>query len=122
MISKLAKGLSVVGMVSLGAIAMLPLAAHAQSRTGFLASGESEVYEGYFLADEAIYADCDADCDDIDIYLYDAYTGELVSSDIEVDASPVVFAPYEGDFLVETTMVTCDYSICEVWTDSDYGF
>jgi len=122
MIHKLAKGLCLVGMVSLGAIAMLPLSAQAQSRTTFLSGGESETYEGYFLADESIYADCDADCVDIDIYLYDAYTGALVASDVAMDASPVVFAPYEGDFLVETSMVTCYHAICEVWTDSDYGF
>ncbi|MBE7380344.1 MAG: hypothetical protein F6J95_002900 [Leptolyngbya sp. SIO1E4] len=94
----------------------------AQSRTTFLSSGDSVTYEGYFLADEDVYASCDADCEDLDIYLYDAFTGELIASDTLVDANPIVTAPYDGDFVVEAVMVTCYAEVCEAWTDSDYGF
>lgn len=113
--------LTMAGLVSifLGGIANL---ASAEVRTTFLASGESETYEGYFLADEDIYANCDDNCTDLDIFLYDAYTGELIESDTLLDANPVVTAPYDGDFLVETLMVTCNTDVCEAWTDSDEGF
>ncbi|NER78457.1 MAG: hypothetical protein F6K42_02550 [Leptolyngbya sp. SIO1D8] len=94
----------------------------AQSYTDFLASGDSVTYEGYFLADEDIYGSCDENCEDLDIYLYDAFTGELIESDTLADANPIVTAPYDGDFLVETVMVTCYSSACETWVDSDYGF
>jgi len=115
-----------VGVITLavsGAIAGTASLLQAQEvRTTFLASGESEIYEGYFLADEDIFASCDANCEDVDIYLYDAYTGELIASDTLVDAEPIVTAPYEGDYIVETYMVTCYAEACEAWTDSDYGF
>jgi len=109
-------------VVGCGAIVVLTAVARAEGRIAFLASGESETYEGYFLADEDIYASCDEYCEDLDIYLYDAYTEELIASDTLVDAYPVVTAPYDGDFLVETVMVTCVVDICEAWTDSDEGF
>ncbi|MEO1299532.1 MAG: hypothetical protein AAFW75_27900 [Cyanobacteria bacterium J06636_16] len=112
---------TLVGFVG-GAIAGMPYLAQAQARTAFLESGASETYEGYFLANEDIYASCDANCEDLDIYLYDAFTGELIASDTLTDANPVVTAPYDGDFLVETAMITCHASTCETWTDSDHGF
>jgi len=108
--------------ISGGAIALLALPSMAEVRTAFLASGESETYEGYFLADEDIYAHCDANCEDLDIFLYDAYTGELIESDTLLDAHPVVTAPYDGDFRVKTLMVTCRAKTCQAWTDSDEGF
>jgi hypothetical protein len=108
--------------ISLGAIAILAMAARAEVRIAFLASGESETYEGYFLADEDIYASCDELCEDLDIYLYDAYTEELIASDTLDDTYPTVTAPYDGTFLVETVMVTCLVEVCEAWTDSDEGF
>ncbi|MEM6837978.1 MAG: hypothetical protein AAF609_14120 [Cyanobacteria bacterium P01_C01_bin.120] len=114
----------------LGAIALTTLAATLLSEIGqsqavhtaYLASGESVTYEGYFLANEDIYASCDVNCDDLDIYLYDAQTEELIESDTLIDASPIVTAPYSGDFWVETVMVTCQAIACETWTDSDEGF
>mgnify|MGYP001797346235 FL=1 len=90
--------------------------------TTFLGSGESEIYEGYLLAGEAVYASCDFDCSDLDIYLYDAQTGELMEADTLLDSEPIVVAPYDGDFIIETVMVTCSTSICEAWTNSDEGF
>lgn len=104
------------------AIAAINVPAKADVYTAFLANGESEVYEGYFLADEDIYASCDINCEDLNIYLFDLLTGELIESDTLADANPVVTAPYDGAFIVETEMVFCYADICEVWTDSDEGF
>ncbi|MEM9006936.1 MAG: hypothetical protein AAGE59_25840 [Cyanobacteria bacterium P01_F01_bin.86] len=122
MLSKYFLKIGAIAMLSGFAIAGTASFVKAQSRTTFLASGESETYEGYFLANEDIYASCDRNCEDLDIYLYDAFTGELITSDTLVDANPVVTAPYDGDFLVETAMITCSTGTCETWTDSDHGF
>ncbi|MEM1308755.1 MAG: hypothetical protein AAGF98_04490 [Cyanobacteria bacterium P01_H01_bin.153] len=111
--------------IALSAIAFALLPAIAQSQdvhTAYLASGESVTYVGYFLANEDIYASCDTNCEDLDIYLYDAQTEELIESDTLIDANPIVTAPYDGDFLVETVMITCRAAACETWTDSDEGF
>ncbi|MEM8546180.1 MAG: hypothetical protein AAF921_28345 [Cyanobacteria bacterium P01_D01_bin.44] len=108
---------------SLGGLAIAAFASVAKAEYSvLLSSGESQTYEGYFFANEDVYASCDSDCTDLDIYLYDAYTGELVTSDTLTDANPIVTAPYEGDFLVETYMVSCSTSVCAAWTDSDHGF
>lgn len=115
------RALASLGMGS-AAIAIVATAAHAEPYTAFLASGESATYEGYFWVDEDIYADCDEACKDLDIYLYDAASGELIASDTLTDAHPVVTAPYEGEFLVETVMVVCAVDVCQAWTDSDEGF
>ncbi|HEY9886982.1 MAG TPA: hypothetical protein V6D02_01175 [Candidatus Obscuribacterales bacterium] len=111
-------------LLGLGAAAIAaPVAiADIEPYTTFLASGESEVYGGYLLAGEEIYASCDANCEDLDLFLYDAVTEEVVASDTELDAFPVVVAPYDGEFWVETVMVTCYTDVCEAWTDSDAGF
>ncbi|MGF1458584.1 MAG: hypothetical protein ACFBSG_06105 [Leptolyngbyaceae cyanobacterium] len=93
-----------------------------QIHTAFLASGETETYQGYFLANEDIYASCDSNCVDLDIYLYDSHTNELIESDTLPDANPIVTAPYDGEFVVETVMITCNAEVCEAWTDSDEGF
>ena len=122
MLLKYSLKVMMVATFSGGAIAGAASFVKAQSRTAFLSSGDSETYEGYFLADEDIYASCDLNCEDLDIYLYDAFTGELIASDTLVDANPVVTAPYDGDVLVETAMITCYTDACEVWTDSDHGF
>lgn len=121
MVGKILRGL--MGCAIGGsAIALTATTATAEPYTAFLSTGEVEVYEAYLLAGENLFASCDLDCEDLDIYLYDAYTGELVESDTLADAEPIVTAPYEGTFLVETTMVFCDASFCEAWTDSDEGF
>jgi hypothetical protein len=112
---------SVVGLGSI-AIATSAIPASAEAYYALLSNGETETYTGYFLADENIYANCDVDCADLDIYLYDAYSGDLIDSDTLMDANPVVTAPYDGDFIVETVMVTCETGVCQAWTDSDHGF
>lgn len=98
------------------------LPALAEVHTTFLATGETVTYEGQFLADEDIYAECDRNCLDLDMYLYDRKTGALIASDTLPDAHPFVTAPYDGEFWVETVMVNCKAETCQTWTDSDEGF
>ena len=109
---------------ALGAIAVASSAAiaQAQSRVDWLSSGENIMYDGYLYDGEAVSAICDDDCYDIDLFLYDAETGDLVDSDTMEDAVPVVIAPYEGNFWIEVMMVGCSLEPCETWTDSDAGF
>ncbi|MBW4652039.1 MAG: hypothetical protein KME20_03125 [Kaiparowitsia implicata GSE-PSE-MK54-09C] len=118
------RGFKMAAAFALGAIAVASSAAiaQAQSRVGWLSSGESIAYEGYLFADEAVAAMCDDNCYDLDMYLYDAETGDLVASDVLEDSVPIVVAPYEGNFLVELVMVSCGAEPCETWTDSDAGF
>lgn len=94
----------------------------AQSRTDWLSTGQTASYNGYLYAGESVYATCDSDCNDLDILLYDANSGQLVDSDVLLDARPVVVAPYEGSFVIEVVMASCSIEPCAVWTDSDYGF
>lgn len=110
--------------LSLGAIAVVSSAAiaQAQSRSDWLASGESVTYNGTLLPDETVYASCDEDCSDLDILLYDANSGELITSDTLEDANPIVVAPYGGEFLIEVVMANCHAGACAAWTDSDAGF
>ncbi len=117
-------GVKTVAAVVLGAIAVASSAAiaQAQSRVDWLSSGENIMYDGYLYDGEAVNATCDDDCYDIDLFLYDAETGDLVASDTLEDAIPVVIAPYEGDFLIEVVMAGCSLEPCETWTDSEAGF
>ncbi|MBD1914552.1 MULTISPECIES: hypothetical protein [Cyanophyceae] len=117
-------GVKMTATVALGAIAIATTAtiAQAQSRADWLSTGETITYEGYLLADEAVFASCDDDCSDLDMFLYDAQSGELVASDTLVDAVPGVVAPYEGNFLIELVMASCSVEPCATWTESDAGF
>ncbi|HSM84455.1 MAG TPA: hypothetical protein VLS96_22400 [Nodosilinea sp.] len=117
-------GVNMVAALTLGAMAVASTAtiAQAQSRVDWLSTGEEVTYDGYLLADEAVYASCDDNCGDIDLYLYDAASGDLVATDDLLDAIPVVVAPYEGDFFIQVVMASCSAEPCETWTDSDAGF
>lgn len=117
-------GVKVAATVALGTIALVSTAAiaQAQSRSDSLASGQSVTYNGYLMTNETVYASCDDDCTDLDLYLYDADSGDLVASDTLVDAAPVVVAPYEGNFVIEVVMASCSFEPCAAWTDSDGGF
>jgi hypothetical protein len=117
-------GVKGAAALALGAIAVVGSAAiaQAQSRSDMLATGESVAYDGYLAANESVFAACDDDCSDLDMFLYDAQTGELVASDTLVDAVPVVVAPYEGQFVIEVVMASCSLEPCATWTDSDMGF
>lgn len=96
--------------------------AQAQSRSDWLNEGESVTYEGYLLGGEDVFASCDEDCTDLDIFLYDAVSGDLVDEDILLNDFPIVTAPYDGDFLIEVYMVTCSVEPCYTETESDLGF
>jgi len=71
--------------------------------------GESKTGPRYLEANEVVVAECDSNCSDIDLILYDE-SGEVVSVDSELDAVPVVQAPYEGVFTVEAIMTSCSSS------------
>lgn len=118
------RGFKMAAAFALGAIAVASSAAiaQAQSRTDWLSSGDNIMYDGYLYAGEAVHAICDDDCYDLDMFLYDAETGDLVASDTLEDAIPLVIAPYEGNFLIELVMAGCSLEPCETWTDSDAGF
>jgi len=99
-----------------------PALAQEADRTTFLREGESETFTGYFLKDEVITAVCDEDCSDLDLFLY-SEIGAMLDSDEELDAYPVLIAPYEGEFSVEVSMPSCSYSAgCSASISSEYGF
>lgn len=101
----------------------LATAAMAQDYSLWLYSGDSTTVDGYLLTEEAVYANCDEDCLDLDLFLYDAVTGELVAQDTAEDAVPYVVAPWDGDFVVEVSMPDCSHPDgCAVWVSSDHGF
>lgn len=88
----------------------------------WLYDGESQQLAGYFNEGESIYGECDRDCDDIDLKLYDS-DGDLVDEDTLSDDVPTVEAPYEGWFTIKVIMHSCTHqSGCEAWISSDDGF
>ncbi len=94
----------------------------AQNRTLWLYDNGQTTITGYFRQGENIYADCDQDCLDLNLYLYNEM-GVLVDADDAVDASPVLTAPYEGTFSIQITMPSCTHSAgCSVAISSDHGF
>ena len=94
----------------------------AQSRTVWLDDNGQTTVTGYFLQGEDIYAECDEDCMDLDLYLY-TELGVLVDSDEEIDAFPIITAPYDGTFSVKVTMPSCTHSAgCSASISSDHGF
>ncbi|MEN8445567.1 MAG: hypothetical protein ABG776_11205 [Cyanobacteria bacterium J06555_13] len=103
------------------AVAGLVSPALAQDRTDWLTPGGTTNTSGVFSEGENIYGTCDSDCTDLDMYLYDGY-GNLVAEDTELDAYPIVTAPYTGEFYIEVTMPSCYAEACYVEVSSDYGF
>ena len=94
----------------------------AQDHSVFLQEDESEKFTAFFLEGETISAICDEDCSDVDLYLY-TELGVLVDSDTEVDAYPVLMAPFDGTFSVEVSMPDCSYAAgCSADISSEYGF
>jgi len=96
-----------------------PVSAQSSSRLSFeknsyelgegsflMLDGESKVGPRYLEANEVVVAECDSNCSDMDLILYDE-SGQVVSVDSEIDAVPVVQAPYEGVFTVEAIMTSC---------------
>jgi hypothetical protein len=108
--------------VALGWSAFFPKPIMAQDRSLWLHDGEETSVSGYFYAGENIYGDCDGDCYDLDLFLYDN-AGRLVDSDELKDAYPILQAPYEGTFSVRVKMYDCTHVAgCAVEISSDYGF
>ncbi|MGD1897265.1 MAG: hypothetical protein ACFB16_09990 [Phormidesmis sp.] len=94
----------------------------AQDRSIWLTNNSSATIRGYFLRGEDIFARCDEDCSDIDLFLYDD-RGTLVDSDDAVDAFPIVTAPNDGMFVIEITMPACSHRTgCAAGISSDFGF
>ncbi|MGF1522316.1 MAG: hypothetical protein ACFBSF_08365 [Leptolyngbyaceae cyanobacterium] len=94
----------------------------AQDKSLWLYNGQSTTIEGYFYEGEYIYGECDQDCMDLDLFLYDA-SGNLVYQDVEPDSAPIVVAPFDGSFSIEVSMPSCVHPEgCEVWVSSDHGF
>ncbi|MEL7069021.1 MAG: hypothetical protein AAGN15_10275 [Cyanobacteria bacterium J06581_3] len=103
-------------------IALIPARAIAQDRSLWLRNNEHAMLQGYFLQGEDIYAICDSDCSDLDLFLY-AENGSLVDADDALDAFPIVTAPYEGTFSLQVAMPSCRHSAgCAASISSDYGF
>lgn len=94
----------------------------AQDRSLWLTDDSQATLQGYFLQNEDIFAFCDEDCHDIDLFLYNRQ-GTLIDSDDATDAFPVVTAPYDGKFSVKVTVPDCSHSLgCAVSISSDFGF
>ncbi|MEN9224517.1 MAG: hypothetical protein Q6L60_05530 [Thermostichus sp. HHBFW_bins_43] len=94
----------------------------AQSRTFLLRRGQSTLTTGYFVRNEAIWAECDRDCLDVDLKLFDR-NNRLVDADELRDDFPVVRAPFDGEFTLEVIMFDCRSSAgCYVVVDSELGF
>jgi hypothetical protein len=112
-------GLKMAATLVLGAIAVGSMAASAQAQSteDWLASGEMVTHDTYLVAGEGISGWCDDGCYDLDLFLYDAASGELVTADTMLDAVPSLVAPYDGAFFVEVVMSDCGYDACAAWTD-----
>ena len=110
--------------VSLAVVAIATTAnsAIAQDRNLWLTDNQSTLLQGYFLQGEDIYAICDEDCQDLDLFLYDI-NGTLVDADEALDAFPIVTAPYEGTFSIKIFMPSCNHRAgCAASISSEYGF
>mgnify|MGYP001800668993 CR=1 FL=1 len=117
-IRNIATGIACAGVALVGIVSP----AMAQSRTLWLNDNGQTTVTGYFLEGEDIYASCDEDCMDLDLFLY-TELGVLVDSDEELDSFPIITAPYDGTFSVQVTMPSCTHSAgCSVSVSSDYGF
>lgn len=112
-------GSAVCVSVALGSVISPALA---QDRSVWLEAGESATLSGYLLEGENVYAVCDQDCDDLDLFLYDEMD-TLVSADELLDSAPMVTAPYEGTFSIVVSMPSClTVEGCSASISSDNGF
>ena len=84
----------------------------------WLKQGESFDLEQYLSANESITAGCNEDCFDVDLILYDATRKEVIHQDTEDNINPKITAPYDGDFVVNLSLLNCSLSRgCKVWLD-----
>ncbi len=125
--SKVRAAISTITVVSIAALGIISPAA-AQDQTKLLSTNEFSIMTGYLYEGESVYAICDEDCSDINLYLYnqdgsityDEY-GNAVAN-IATDSFPVVTAPYEGTYRIKAYMSSCSTSICKISVSSDSGF
>jgi hypothetical protein len=104
------------------ALGSLVSPATAQDHSVWLEGEQVATLTGYLLAGENVYAVCDQDCSDLDLFLYDEMD-TLVASDDQIDAAPIVTAPYEGNFSIVVSMPVCNYaSGCSASVSSEHGF
>lgn len=114
----LASTLACASIATVGSI----VPAFAQDRTVWLQDNEQTTITGYFLQGENISANCDSDCMDLDLFLYNEM-GAMVDSDDAIDAYPIVTAPYDGTFQIQVSMPSCTHMAgCSVAVSSEYGF
>jgi hypothetical protein len=113
---RIAAGVAVIFNVGLGS-------ALAQEHSSiWIKDNGSTVVTGYLLQGEDVQGLCDEDCNDMDLILYNEM-GVMVDSDHEIDASPIVTAPYEGTFAIEISVPSCTHMVgCEVSVSSSEGF
>lgn len=96
--------------------------AAAQDRTAWIKDNETVTMTGYLMQGEDIYGLCDDDCNDINMFLYNEM-GVMVDSDNQINAYPIVTAPYDGTFVIEVTMPSCTHGVgCSISLNSDQGF
>ncbi|NER81155.1 MAG: hypothetical protein F6K42_16630 [Leptolyngbya sp. SIO1D8] len=95
----------------------------AQSHSKWMNTGESFRVSSFFFENELISGECANDCYDIDLTLYEANMQNAVAQDHGDTATPMVRAPYEGDFTLEVSMANCARTRgCRAWVSSEYGF
>jgi hypothetical protein len=96
--------------------------ATAQDHSVWLEGNQIATLTGYLLEGENVYAVCDQDCSDLDLFLYDEKDA-LVAFDDQLEAASVVTAPHEGTFSIVVSMPVCnEASGCSASVSSDHGF
>ncbi|MGB3297295.1 MAG: hypothetical protein WBA76_03420 [Phormidesmis sp.] len=94
----------------------------AQSRDRWLKDNESTTMTGYLLQGEDVYALCDEDCHDLNLFLFNEM-GVMVDADEQIDSFPMVTAPYDGTFVIKVAVPSCTHwAGCAVSVSSDRGF
>lgn len=94
----------------------------AQEHSSWIEDNEKKTITGYLLQGESVSGLCDEDCSNLDLFLYNEM-GVMVDSDDGINANPIVTAPYEGTFVVEVSVPSCEHwAGCAVSIRSDNGF
>ena len=88
--------------LAIATLVSIPIGAKAQDRSLWLYNGQSTSIEGYFLEGEYIYGDCDQDCFDLDLFLYDAVLNSCLISSLPPTQSLV-----SANCLHQQTKLTC---------------
>ena len=113
-----------VSAVLVVAGALVPAASPvmAQEHSSLIEDNGTKRLTGYLLQGESVSGLCDEDCRDLDLFLYNEM-GVMVDLDDGADANPIVTAPYEGTFVVEVSVPSCEHwAGCSVSVRSDQGF